>query len=100
MGLVPGDQHLLGLEGGGVVRRIGRINGSVSLKVGDRVLVSRKGSFANRVQAPIEAVHPLPESMSYEVQASLTSTKYVTLTTVVGRRHVECCLSCVTVRPC
>lgn len=70
MGLVPADEHRLGLEGAGVIRRVGRHVDS--LKVGQRVLVNRKGSFANRVQSPIEAVHPLPDSMSYEVRAAVT----------------------------
>lgn len=65
MGLVPADEHRLGLEGAGVVRRVGR--GTGSLKVGQRVLVYDKGTFANRVQSPIEAIHPLPDSMSFEV---------------------------------
>jgi NADPH:quinone reductase-like Zn-dependent oxidoreductase len=100
MGLVPGDQHLLGLEGADFIRRICRKLGPFPLKIGDRVLVSRKGSFANRVQAPIEAVHPLPESMYFEVKACLTSTKYATLTALIGSIHVDCCLSCVSTWSC
>lgn len=69
MGLVPGDEGLLGLDGGGVIRRVGRQTGS--LRVGQRVVVSRKGSFANRVQSPIEAIHPLPDWMSFEVFLNL-----------------------------
>lgn len=65
MGLVPADEGLLGLEGGGVIRRVCGQAGS--LHIGQRVVVSRKGSFANRVQSPIEAIHPLPDWMSFEV---------------------------------
>jgi NADPH:quinone reductase-like Zn-dependent oxidoreductase len=65
MGLVPADQHLLGLEGAGLIRRVGKHAGQ--FKVGQRVLVSRKGSLANRVQSPVEAVYPLPDTMSFEV---------------------------------
>ena len=65
MGLVPADEHRLGLDGAGVIRRVGRYVSSV--KVGQRVVVHRKGSFANRVQSPEEGVHSLPDSMSFEV---------------------------------
>lgn len=68
MGLLQANEYLLGLEGGGVIRRLGLNTGS--LKVGQRVVVSRKGSFANRVQCPIEAIYPIPDWMSYEVNMS------------------------------
>jgi hypothetical protein len=64
-GLFQANEHLLGLEAGGVIRRLGPNSGL--LKVGQRVVVCRKGSLANRVQSPIEAIHPLPDTMSYEV---------------------------------
>ncbi len=65
MGIVPENEHLPGLEGAGVIRRVG---GSISsLKVGQRVLVYEKGTFANRIQLTAARVHPLPDSMSFEV---------------------------------
>lgn len=65
MGIVPENEHLPGLEGAGVVRRIG---GSVkSIKVGQRVLVYEKGCFSNRVQVSVPRVFPLPDTMSFEV---------------------------------
>lgn len=75
MGLLQADEHLLGLEGGGVIRRLGRNTGS--LKVGQRVVVSRKGSFANRIQSPVEAIHPLPDWMSYEVRFSINDSSSI-----------------------
>lgn len=69
MGIIPENQHLLGLEGAGVVRRVGK--SASSYKVGDRVLVDTRGCFANRVQAPIDALHHLPDSMSFEVNVSV-----------------------------
>jgi NADPH:quinone reductase-like Zn-dependent oxidoreductase len=66
MGIVPANEHLLGLEGAGVIRRVGKLAGSY--KVGQRVVVSEKGTFANRIQATTERVHLLPDSMSFEVR--------------------------------
>lgn len=64
MGIVPENQHLLGLEGAGVIRRVGK---SVkSLKIGQRVMVFEKGTFANRIIATTERVYPLPDRVSFE----------------------------------
>lgn len=72
MGLVPEDQHLLGLEGGGVIRRTGeRLNSPFS--VGQRVLVFKKGTFANRVIATTERTIAIPDWLSYEDAATLPS---------------------------
>ena len=65
LGIVPENQYLLGLEGAGVIRQVGRSAGPY--KVGDRVLVDSRGCFANRVQAPIEGLYHLPDNMSFEV---------------------------------
>ena len=67
LGLVPADPNRLGLEAGGTVRRLG--SGVTHLCVGQRVLVSRKGCFANRVQCPVEAVHPIPDDLTFEVSS-------------------------------
>jgi len=65
MGIVPENEHLLGLEGAGVISRVGR---SVqSINVGRRVLFHNKGAFANRLRLSVKKVHPIPESMSFEV---------------------------------
>ncbi|MCJ1264132.1 hypothetical protein MMC22_004003 [Lobaria immixta] len=68
LGYIPENQHLLGQEGAGVVRRVSE--SASSYKVGDRVLVDCRGCFANRVQAPIEGLHHLPDSMSFEEAAT------------------------------
>ncbi len=65
MGIVPENEHLLGLEGSGIIRRVGTC--TTSLKIGQRVLVYEKGTFANRIQLTPERVYPLPDSMSFEV---------------------------------
>lgn len=65
MGIVPENEHLLGLEGAGVVRRIG--SSVRSFSVGQRVLFHNKGTFANRLRLPANKVHAIPDSMSFEV---------------------------------
>lgn len=70
MGIVPENQNLLGLEGAGVIKRVGA---SVdSLKVGQRVLVFEKGTFANRIIATTERVYPLPNNISFEAVITLS----------------------------
>ncbi|RFU28992.1 hypothetical protein B7463_g7334, partial [Scytalidium lignicola] len=71
MGIVPENEHLLGLEGAGIIRRIGK--GVDSYKPGDRVVTFEKGTFANRIQATTERTHLLPDSMSYEEASTLPS---------------------------
>ncbi|KAF4334740.1 polyketide synthase [Fusarium beomiforme] len=71
MGIVPDNEHILGLEGGGKIRRLGRL--VKNLEVGQRVLVFKKGSFCNRVHAEAERVHPIPDSMSFEETSTLAS---------------------------
>lgn len=64
MGTVPENEHLLGLEGAGVIRRLGKYK---PYCIGQRVVTYRKGTFGNRVQAPVERIHLLPDDMSFEV---------------------------------
>lgn len=66
MGIVPENQHLLGLEGAGVIRRVGRL--ATSFRVGQRVMVVAKGTFGNRVIATTERTYPIPDSLSFEVR--------------------------------
>lgn len=70
LGIVPENQYLLGLEGAGVIHRVGR-QALASFHVGQRVLVYRRGSFGNKVQCPVEGVHPIPDWMSFEEAATL-----------------------------
>ncbi|KAK4156109.1 hypothetical protein C8A00DRAFT_41378 [Chaetomidium leptoderma] len=70
LGIVPENEHLLGLEGAGVIRRVGGKVGSYS--VGDRVLVHGKGAFANRICVPKENVFLLPEWLSFEDAATMS----------------------------
>jgi acyl transferase domain-containing protein/NADPH:quinone reductase-like Zn-dependent oxidoreductase len=68
MGIVPENERLLGVEGAGVVRRVGK---GVPYSPGDRVVVFEKGCFANRIQVTKERAHLLPDSMSFEDAATL-----------------------------
>ncbi|OJZ89332.1 hypothetical protein ASPFODRAFT_204330 [Aspergillus luchuensis CBS 106.47] len=69
LGIVPENPYLLGLEGAGVVCRLGK--GVTSFRVGQRVLVNRRGSFGNKVQCPVQGAHAIPDSMSFEEAAPL-----------------------------
>ncbi|RDL42230.1 Acyl transferase hydrolase [Venustampulla echinocandica] len=69
MGIVPENEYLLGLEGAGVVRRVGK--GARDYRVGDRVAVLRNGTFANRIQVPIERTHHIPDTLSFEDAATI-----------------------------
>lgn len=67
MGIVPEDEHCFGHEGAGIVKRLGA---SVKhLHLGQRVLVCKKGTFANRLQVAKERVYPIPDAMSFEVDS-------------------------------
>ncbi len=72
MGIVPENEHLLGLEGAGLIRRV---HPSVTkFKQGDRVLVFEKGTFANRIIATTERTYHIPDTMTFEV-SSCSSTR-------------------------
>jgi NADPH:quinone reductase-like Zn-dependent oxidoreductase len=74
MGIVPENEHILGLEGAGIVRRLGKnVHNVRKLEIGQRVLVFKKGSFCNRVHAEAERVYPIPESMTFEETCTLAS---------------------------
>ncbi|OQE43511.1 hypothetical protein PENCOP_c003G08807 [Penicillium coprophilum] len=71
MGIVPENEHLLGLEGAGLIRRV---HPSVTkFKPGERVLVFKKGAFANRVISTVERTYHIPDWMSYEEASTLAS---------------------------
>jgi NADPH:quinone reductase-like Zn-dependent oxidoreductase len=70
MGIVPENEHLLGLEAGGVVRRVGSDAGG-QFQVGDRVAILVNGTFANRIQCPVERAHRIPDFLSFEEAASI-----------------------------
>ncbi|RDW89666.1 putative polyketide synthase [Coleophoma cylindrospora] len=83
MGIVPENEHLPGLEGAGVIRRVG--SNVDSRKVGDRVLVYEKGTFSNRVQVSVSRTFKLPDSMTFEEAATMPS---VYLVAIYGLYHI------------
>jgi acyl transferase domain-containing protein/NADPH:quinone reductase-like Zn-dependent oxidoreductase len=69
MGYISADSDGLGLEGSGVVVRVGD---SVSSRyIGQRVAVFGRDCFANRVTVSSKATFPLPDAMSFEEAATL-----------------------------
>jgi NADPH:quinone reductase-like Zn-dependent oxidoreductase len=67
---VPENERLLGLEGAGVV---GRVGSNVSAyRPGDRVLIHGKGCFANRIRVPKENVFLLPDGVSFQEAATMS----------------------------
>ena len=69
MGIVPENEHLLGLEGSGVVCRIGK--GASRFRVGDRVAVLKNGTFANKIQCPVERAHHIPSTLNFKDAATI-----------------------------
>lgn len=71
LGLVPENQYMLGLEGAGVIRRLGAGKKAQKFRIGQRVVLIRRGSFGNKVQCPVEGVHAIPDWMTFEEAATL-----------------------------
>ncbi|KXX76491.1 Lovastatin diketide synthase LovF [Madurella mycetomatis] len=69
MGIVPENEYTIGCECAGTVRRLGP--GVTKFKVGDRVAVMSKGTYANRVRVPAGRAHVIPEWMSFEDAATI-----------------------------
>ncbi|KAI0391303.1 hypothetical protein F5Y17DRAFT_18304 [Xylariaceae sp. FL0594] len=69
MGIVPENEYMIGCECSGVVKRLGE--GVTKFKVGDRVAVMRSGTYANRLQTPVERTHVIPDWMSFEDAATI-----------------------------
>lgn len=66
-GLIPGNERLLGFEGGGIIRR----TSSGAFRTGDRVLFTKPGAFANRTVVESGLVHKIPNDLSFEKAATL-----------------------------
>ncbi|RYP61239.1 hypothetical protein DL771_010199 [Monosporascus sp. 5C6A] len=69
MGIVPGDELVLGGEAAGVVTQIS--SGVTGFEIGQRVVFLGRGCFANRAQVTPARVHPIPDWMSFEEAATL-----------------------------
>jgi len=71
MGIVPDDEYTIGLECAGIVTRLGP--GVSKFKIGDRVCMLWRGTYANRVQVHQDRCHVIPDWMSFEQGATLPS---------------------------
>ena len=90
MGIIPENQHLLGLEGAGVIRRVGS---SVSqFTIGQRVLVFEKGTFGNRIIATTERTYGIPDDMTFEVRSSWKRGAFRRANILAGGVNVAQCL--------
>lgn len=69
MGIIPEDEHMIGCECAGVVRRLGP--GVTKIRAGDRVVVQGQGNYANRVQSIAHCVQVIPSWMSFEDAATI-----------------------------
>ncbi|KAG8163144.1 hypothetical protein KVR01_007622 [Diaporthe batatas] len=69
MGIIPEDEHMIGCECAGVVRRLGP--GVSKFRTGDRVVVQGQGNYANRVQSIAHCVQVIPSWMSFEDAATI-----------------------------
>lgn len=69
VGIVPENEYLLGGEGSGIITRVG--SGVATIRKGQRVAFFKKGSFANKIQAPYQVVHAIPDSMSFNEAATV-----------------------------
>ncbi|TGO18312.1 hypothetical protein BPAE_0387g00010 [Botrytis paeoniae] len=68
-GIFPENEHLLGLEGAGIITSVGK--GAEKFKVGDRVAMLARPTFVNKVQCPIERMHLMPPWLSFEDAATI-----------------------------
>ena len=92
MGIVPENEYLNGLEGEGVIRRVG--NSVTSVKIGQRVLLHNKGTLANRLQVFPQKCHAIPDEMSFEVSNRSVTPLALMLMSTSGRSHDAECISC------
>ncbi|KAK9413823.1 hypothetical protein SUNI508_11641 [Seiridium unicorne] len=69
MGIVPENEHALGCECAGTVKKLGK--GATKFRLGDRVVILRNATFANRCRAPETRAHAIPSWMSIEDAATI-----------------------------
>lgn len=69
MGIIPEDEHMIGCECAGVVRRLG--SNTMKFRIGDRVVVQGQGNYANRVQSIAHCVQVIPAWMTFEDAATM-----------------------------
>jgi threonine dehydrogenase-like Zn-dependent dehydrogenase len=97
MGIVPENEHLLGLEGAGIVRRVAK--DVTRYKPGDRVVVFEKGTFANRIQVTTERTHHILDDLAFEVSCRPLNDPGGLANKISGRRHYCRSLSYISLLP-
>ena len=90
MGIIPENQHLLGLEGAGIIRRVG--SSASQFTVGQRVLVFEKGTFGNRIIATTERTYAIPDDMTFEVRSTWIRGDSCPANTFAGGFNIAQCL--------
>ncbi|KAK1988407.1 hypothetical protein LZ30DRAFT_766139 [Colletotrichum cereale] len=83
MGIVPENEHMIGCECAGYVRRVG--HGVTGFKVGDRVVAQTNGTYVNHLQVVTDRVHAIADSMSFEDAATIP---LVYLTAIYSLYHL------------
>ncbi|KAI1131759.1 hypothetical protein F5Y10DRAFT_285688 [Nemania abortiva] len=69
MGIVPGNEYMLGCECSGVIRRLG--SEVTKFRVGDRVAVMCAGTYTNRLSVHADRANAIPDWMSFEEAATI-----------------------------
>ncbi|KAF2267503.1 hypothetical protein CC78DRAFT_490418 [Lojkania enalia] len=69
MGIVDGPKDRLGLEGSGVIRKVGP--NVRHLQVGDRVMISDLGCFATRIVTSSKLCARIPDNLTFEGAATM-----------------------------
>ncbi|KAI0970609.1 PKSKA1 [Xylaria arbuscula] len=87
MGIVPGDERMLGGEAAGIVTKVSP--GVTSVEVGQRVVVFARGCFANRVQTTPARVHKIPDTMSFEEAATLCAVYLTSIYSFFDLANIE-----------
>ncbi|CAJ2514330.1 Uu.00g024490.m01.CDS01 [Anthostomella pinea] len=83
MGIVPENEHMIGCECSGYIRRVGP--GVTGFKVGDRVVAQTNGTYVNHLQVVSDRVHVIPDSMGFEDAATIP---LVYLTAIYSLYHL------------
>ncbi|GAW17842.1 hypothetical protein ANO14919_073090 [Xylariales sp. No.14919] len=69
MGIIPGNEYMLGCECSGIVRRLGP--GVTKFRVGDRVAVMCAGSYTSRLFTHADRANAIQDWMSFEEAATI-----------------------------
>ncbi|KAJ2990881.1 hypothetical protein NUW58_g2741 [Xylaria curta] len=87
MGIVPGDERMLGGEAAGIITKVSpSVKG---LEVGQRVVVFCRGCFANRVTTSFKRVHKIPDQMSFEEAATLSAVYLTSIYSIFDLAGIE-----------